>query len=196
MDREVIAQVAGNGYSTALNTAFPLTVGYNSEKIAGPEYDLEKAAEYLAKAGYEDTDGNGYVEKDGEELVLNIVLSSSSSTAVYQALQDMWKTVGIHVEIQQLENVKRGTWRGDFDFLAGGWQTVNNADGQSYLKTVGQRAADNYSGYYSEAFEGVMKKLDTAFDRRPVLHVSRKLSRFLRMSVHVFFCMPMKISLL
>ena len=70
------------------------------------EYDLEKAAEYLAKAGYEDTDGNGYVEKDGEELVLNIVLSSSSSTAVYQALQDMWKTVGIHVEIQQLENVK------------------------------------------------------------------------------------------
>ena len=35
VDREVIAQVAGNGYSTALNTAFPLTVGYNSEKIAG-----------------------------------------------------------------------------------------------------------------------------------------------------------------
>jgi peptide/nickel transport system substrate-binding protein len=165
VDREVIAQVAGNGYSTALNTAFPLTVGYNSEHVEGQQYDLEKAEEYLAEAGYKDTDGNGYVEKDGEELVLNIVLNSSSSTAVYQALQDMWKKVGIHVEIQQLENVKDVRAAGEFDFLAGGWQTVNNADGQSYLKNRwSEGGSDNYSGYYSKAFEGIMQKLDAAFD--------------------------------
>ena len=44
------------------------------------------------------------MEKDGEELVLNIALRSNSSTAVYQAMQDMWKAIGVHVEIDAVEN--------------------------------------------------------------------------------------------
>lgn len=165
VNRDVIAMVAGNGYATALTTAFPSTVGYNSDQVTGQSYDVEKALEYLKAAGYEDTDGNGYVEKDGEELVLTIALRSSASTAVYQALQDMWKEIGVHVEIQQLENTSDVRDSGEFDFLTGGWQTVNNADGQSYLKNRwSEGGPDNYSGYYSEAFEAVMEKLDGAFD--------------------------------
>ena len=165
VNRDVIAMVAGNGYAQGLNSPFPVTVGYYTEdEINGQVYDTEKALEYLAAAGYEDADGNGYVEKDGEELVLNIVLSSTSSTAVYQALQDMWKEIGIHVEIQLLENVKDARDAGDFDFIAGGWQTVNNADGQSYLKNRwSEGGSDNYSGFYSDAFQDVMAKLDVAF---------------------------------
>lgn len=165
IDRDVIAMIAGNGYSKPLTTAFPASVGYKSETVDGQFYDVAKAQEYLAAAGYEDTDGNGYVEKDGEELVLRICLSSTSSTAVYQAMQDMWKTVGIHVEIELLENVKEIRSAGDFDFISGGWQTVNNADGQSYLRNRwSDGGTDNYSGFHSDAFMAVMEKLDTAFD--------------------------------
>lgn len=165
IDRDVIAMIAGNGYSKPLTTAFPASVGYKSETVDGQFYDIAKAQEYLAAAGYEDTDGNGYVEKDGEELVLRICLSSTSSTAVYQAMQDMWKTAGIHVEIELLENVKEIRSAGDFDFISGGWQTVNNADGQSYLRNRwSDGGTDNYSGFHSDAFMAVMEKLDTAFD--------------------------------
>ena len=54
---------------------------------------------------------------------------------------------------------------GDFDFIGGGWQTVNNADGQSYLKNRwSDGGPDNYSGFHSDAFQEVMERLDTAFD--------------------------------
>ena len=167
IDRDVIAQIAGNGYSQALTTPFPASVGYKSETVTGQSYDVEKAKEYLEAAGYADADGNGYVEKDGEELVLTISLSSStSSTAVYQAMQDMWKSIGVHVEIEMLENVKEKRDAGEFDFITAGWQTVNNGDGQSYLKNRwSDGGPDNYSGYHSDAFMEVMNKVDKAFDK-------------------------------
>lgn len=166
IERDVIAQIAGNGYSQALTTAFPASVGYKSETVNGQFYDVEKAKEFLTLAGYADNDGNGYVEKDGEELVLHICLSSNSSTAIYQAMQDMWKSVGIHVEIDLLENVKDVRSSGEFDFISGGWQTVNNGDGQSYLMNRWSDGGnDNYSAYHSDAFMDVMKRLNGAFDQ-------------------------------
>ena len=166
IDRDVIAQVAGNGYAQALGKAFPDTVGYDEGKdVESQTYDLDKAKEYLAEAGYEDTDGNGYVERDGEELELHIALRSNASTAVYQAMQDMWKTAGIHVEIDLMENTSDARDSGDFDFIGGGWQTVNNADGQSYLKNRwSDGGPDNYTAFHSDAFQEVMERLDTAFD--------------------------------
>ena len=165
INREVLAQIAGMGYAQPLYTAFPATVGYNSEQVNGQSYDVEKAKECLEAAGYADTDNNGYVDKDGEELVLNIVLRSNASTAIYQAMQDMWKAIGVHVEIKLMENVSDARSEGDFDFLSGGWQTVNNADGQSYLKNRwSDNGPDNYTAFHSDAFQEVMARLDAAFD--------------------------------
>ena len=164
IDRDVIAQIAGNGYAQPLYTAFPATVGYNSDQVNGQTYDFDKAIEYLGLAGYEDQDGNGYVEKDGEELILKMALRSNASTAIYQAMQDMWKEIGVHVEIELMENTTDIRNAGEFDFLGGGWQTVNNADGQSYLKNRwSDGGADNYTAFHSDAYQDVMARLDAAF---------------------------------
>lgn len=165
VNRDIIAQIAGGNYSQPLTTPFPVSVGYGSEKLNGQVYDVEKALECLALAGYADADGNGYVEKDGEELVLHISLSSNTSTAVYQALQDMWKSVGIHVEIDLLENVSEIRAAGEFDFVSGGAQTVNNADGQTWLRNhYSANGTDNHPGFNSPAFEDVMTRLEHTFD--------------------------------
>ena len=165
-NREAIALIAGNGYSQPLGTAFPESVGYHSDQVEGQTYDEEKALELLTEAGYEDTDGNGYVEKDGEELVITISLSSTSSSATYEALKDMWEAVGVHTEIEMLENLQEKRNSGDFDVVSGGWQTVNAADGQYYLAARwGSDGADNYGKYSSEAFDAILDELDLAFDR-------------------------------
>ncbi|WRS26277.1 ABC transporter substrate-binding protein [Oscillospiraceae bacterium MB08-C2-2] len=168
VDREVIAKVAGNGYATALGTAFPSTVGYNSDKVNGQTYDLEKAKALLAQAGYTDSDGDGIVEKDGSKLVLTISLVSSAFPIVSEALQDMWQAMGVGIEIEMLENIKDKRASGEFDILvSAGWQTVNAGDGQKYLmERWGTEGTDNYGKYSSPAFDAVMGKLDLAFDQQ------------------------------
>ncbi len=165
VDRAVLAQISGNGTAEPLAKPFPDSVGYDMSGVSAPGLDLDKAAGYLEAAGYTDSDGNGYVDKDGEELVLYITLSSSTNTAVYQAMIDMWKTAKIHVELETLENISDKRKSGEYDIVSAGWQTMNNGDGQSYMTNRWTAAGpDNYVSYYSEAFEDVMSRLNAAFD--------------------------------
>ena len=166
VDRDVMAMVAGNGFASPIGTAFPPSVGYNSDEVEAQTYDLDKAKEYLAEAGYEDTDGNGIVDKDGEDLSLTISLSSTSETAPSEALKDMWKEIGIDVQIEMLENVSDKRAAGEFDILnSPDWQSVNAGDGQKYLMNRwSDGGSDNYSGYHSDEFQAVLEKLDNAFD--------------------------------
>ena len=79
---------------------------------------------------------------------------------------DMWKEVGIHVELDPMESVSDKRKAGDFDILANsGWQTMNNGDGQSYMTNRWTAAGpDNYVGYSTPEFEDVMTRLNQAFD--------------------------------
>ncbi|SFB22964.1 peptide/nickel transport system substrate-binding protein [Acetitomaculum ruminis DSM 5522] len=167
IDRDVVAKVAGNGYSSPLTTAFPETVGYDSDKVKGQNYDVDKAKECLENAGYKDSDSDGYVDKNGENLELKISLSSSSNSAVSETLQDMWEKIGVKTEIEMLEDTSTIRKNGDFDILAdSGWQTVNAGDGQKYLANRWKTdSTDNYGKYTSEKFEAVLEKLDKAFDK-------------------------------
>ncbi|MBR4395870.1 MAG: peptide-binding protein [Eubacteriaceae bacterium] len=166
LDRAVLAQVSGNGTSEPLAKCFPDSTGYDLSNVKAPDYDVEKAKEYLEKAGYTQKNDEGYVlDKDGNELVLKILLSSSSNTAVFVSMIDMWKAVGIHVELDPMESVSDKRQSGDFDILGNaGWQTMNNGDGQSYMTNRWSDAGtDNYSGYHSDEFEAIIAKLNNAF---------------------------------
>ena len=78
----------------------------------------------------------------------------------------MWKQVGIHVELDPMENVSDERKKGEFDILGNaGWQTMNNGDGQSYMTNRWSDAGtDNYVGYHSDEFEAVVARLNLAFD--------------------------------
>jgi peptide/nickel transport system substrate-binding protein len=69
-----------------------------------PAYDVEQAKSLLADAGWEDTDGDGILEKEGakfEFVALNLPTDSWNRAA--QVVQSQLSEVGISMEIQQLE---------------------------------------------------------------------------------------------
>lgn len=178
--REVLAQIVGNGTAEPCALAFPVSSGYDLSNVKAPGYDMEKAKEYLKAAGYEDSDGNGFVDKDGEELVLTIILSSSTSTAVYTALKDMWSELGVNVKIEMLENVSDRRAAGDFDIISGGWQTMNNGDGQSSVKNRwGTGGPDNFYAYSSAEFDDIMKRIDNTFDPAERAKIFTELTQFI-----------------
>ena len=172
VDRDEINKQLTGGYGTVVDcyatdatTDFAAIKDDIESELIHYSYDLDKAKECLEAAGYSDTDGDGIVDKDGENLSLTISISNGSSTAVSETLQDMWKQIGVDVQIEMLENVSDKRAAGDFDMLVSpNWQTVNAGDGQKYLMNRwSDGGSDNYSGYHSDEFQAVLDKLDAAF---------------------------------
>lgn len=169
INRDIIAQIIGNGYAQPLTTPFPKTANYGYDRVKGQEYNLEKAKALLEEGGYIDVDGDGYVEdKDGNSM--EFVLEANVNvfgTAMAEGIQYMLKEIGIKMEILSLENSSYNP--DDFvdvDLSLDGAFPVAVGDGQKWMiagYTTG--GTDNYGGYSSAEYDAVMEKLNKTFDQ-------------------------------
>lgn len=67
--------------------------------------DVEHAKELLKEAGWTDTDGDGYVDKDGEKLSLLIVGNDAATeNNTVQSLQIQYKEIGVELRIEMYSN--------------------------------------------------------------------------------------------
>jgi len=122
IDRDLIIKVMFAGDAKIMREILsPPTIGYCDEAAdLGYSYNLEKAKELMAEAGY--TPGeDGMLQKDGEPLVLVMpVYSWVEKLSIL--VQEQFKALGVQVELQQDEaSVAYGhVMGGDFDiFLSG-----------------------------------------------------------------------------
>jgi len=93
------------GYSLwATGTQFWFGPAYN-HAVSGIEYDPELAEDLLADAGWYDRDGDGIIDKDGQNMVLEFLMPSGNkaSEKFLQALQDSYRSIGVKLDIQQYE---------------------------------------------------------------------------------------------
>ncbi len=107
IDRESIVESAWNGYATPNLNPMPVGVA-GWDAAIGEEYgypfDLDKAAQILADAGY--TAGSDNVlEKDGVKLAFTLLVYSGSEPArvASEIIQATLNTIGFKVEIQIME---------------------------------------------------------------------------------------------
>ncbi|HZM00144.1 MAG TPA: ABC transporter substrate-binding protein, partial [Planctomycetota bacterium] len=84
--------------------AFFLAPVYNHE-VKPLAYDPAKAEELLAEAGWYDRTGDGIVDKDGEEFVIEFLYpaGNKASESFGQKLQESYAKVGMGVELAPLE---------------------------------------------------------------------------------------------
>ena len=114
IDRESIAGlVAPAGTGSFADLLLPEAMA-SCPGVAGPEYDPQRAGELLAQAGYVDTDGDGYVDKDGQalEIVIGGYPQRFQLPIMAEAAQAMLGEAGIRAEVQITEwsVVKEPTW--------------------------------------------------------------------------------------
>ena len=101
IDRESIAGlVAPSGAGSFAEFMVPESI-LSCPGLSAPDYDTDRAGELLAEAGYADTDGDGYVDKDGEtlELVIGGYPERFQLPIMAEAAQAMLADVGIKVEV-------------------------------------------------------------------------------------------------
>lgn len=101
---EIIDVVLFGLGNPATGPYIPNTWPYNPD-VKKYEFNPEKARQLLKKAGWEDTDGDGIVDKDGKNFEFTILTNMGNNLRKNTATIVQWrlKQVGIKVDIRVLE---------------------------------------------------------------------------------------------
>ncbi len=105
MDREAIVKVVLQGLGKVVDAPYnPRTFWYNPNVRKFP-YNPKKAMELLKQAGWQDTDGDRILDKDGKPFAFTIITNHGDDRRLNAAtmIQSNLKRLGIDVEIRTLE---------------------------------------------------------------------------------------------
>jgi len=133
-------------------------------------FDIERSKELLKEAGYEDTDGNGIVDKDGEDLELRLFVRSEDKDSVTagQFIEDWFKEAGIGLETKAISDtaLTDAIYAADYDMFIWGWGS--DADPDFILSVL---TCDQFMGWsdtfwcnedYSRMYQEQKTQLDLA----------------------------------
>ncbi|OPY51661.1 MAG: putative ABC transporter periplasmic-binding protein [Methanosaeta sp. PtaU1.Bin060] len=124
LDREKMVKGAFFGYATpATDTMYlsPQRADVPDCCYRGYDFDIEKAKQLFAEAGWSDTDGDDILDKNGKPLKLDLLTTSRASLIWMKDLaliiQSQMKEVGIDVEIRTLDasGFVEASKMGDYD---------------------------------------------------------------------------------
>jgi len=77
------------------------SIYYNND-VKPYEYDLKKALALMKKSGWEDSDGDGILDKDGQKFIVKIVTNQGNQVRedVATIIQKQWAEIGVKADIQ------------------------------------------------------------------------------------------------
>ncbi|MBN1886859.1 MAG: ABC transporter substrate-binding protein [Thermoflexales bacterium] len=102
-ERAAIVKAIFGAYSpVAYGPLAAATLGFDPSLRSRYPYDPAKAQQLLDEAGWQDSDGDGWREKDGKRLHLDaVVMGYGLIPEVSQLLQAQWKSIGLELAVQQ-----------------------------------------------------------------------------------------------
>lgn len=127
-------------------------------------YDPQGAKSLLAKAGWRDTNGDGYVDKNGRNLELNYIYYTSRAEMPLMAEQTQRyaKQIGIKINLQPLSynEVVRRTEQGDFDLSSLNILTMADGDPEKSLKTSVYASSNQWPNSYASILQELSYEYD------------------------------------
>jgi peptide/nickel transport system substrate-binding protein len=156
----------------------PTHWGYNTEARV-IEFDQEMAIAKLAEAGWEDTDGDGIVDKDGEPLAFTLIVEPPRA-ADAQAFQDYMRQIGIDVSIQQLD---RAVWQERR--AEGEWDTFLGWDGSALPENALTSKGAGGSYQVSDArIDELLAVVSGGLDQQDRIDAAREIVAIIREEVY------------
>ncbi len=157
LDREMVAEMALNGYATPCyseNDGMP----WNNPEVK-IETNVEYAKQLLADAGWADTDGDGIVEKDGLKAEFGCVYPSGDSgrQAIAMAAAQQLREIGISVIVEgtSWDEISKRMFS---EAVMMGWGAANPYESYCLYHSAGGLKDDYYNpeGYASETTDGYL----------------------------------------
>ena len=166
VDKENFAKVLLNGNGTPAIGPFPANLPFGGKAVHTVPYDLEEAKSLLKEAGYEDTDGDGYVDKDGKNLELRYLTYTSRQELplLAEAMQANLKKIGIKLDVNATDNYKTFLKNGEYDIYAKAIVTAPAGDPEYYFTShIVPGAVDNAGFYDSPQIVALEEQLHNTY---------------------------------
>lgn len=157
IDRQQIADTVLHGYGRPAYSENDGMPWNNPQSVI--ETDVEYAKQLLSEAGWEDSDGDGIVEKDGLKAEFNCIYPAGDSVrqAVAMAASEQVREIGIQI------NVEGTSWdditqRMFSEAVMMGWGSANPNETYYLYRSEGALLEDFYNpeGYASDITDGYL----------------------------------------
>jgi len=131
---------------------FPGHLWYADPKVAPWPFDPERARRALKEAGWEDRDGDGILEKDGQPFRFTLITNSGNEVRkdVGVLIQRYWQDVGIDVKLEMYEwsvFLKNFINPRHFDACILGWSLGVDPDAYNIWHSKQIKDGFNFIGY-------------------------------------------------
>ncbi|MEH7223966.1 peptide-binding protein [Bacillus sp. JJ1566] len=164
VNKEAIVSSIMNGAGQPANAPdSPLMWTYNDD-VPQFDYDLEKAKALLKEAGWEDTNGNNILDKDGKELSFSIKTNQGNKIRedIAVVLQQQFKEIGVEAkpEIVEwsafIEQISAPNW--DYEAMILGWALSTFPDQYDIFHSSQSEEGLNFAWYKNEEADKLMEE--------------------------------------
>jgi peptide/nickel transport system substrate-binding protein len=153
---------------------------WRNNDIKGYAYDVQKAKELLAEAGWKDSDGDGIVDKDGQKFKITMYTwpQRPALPPLAQATQSMLKEIGIDSEVRIMEwdaiSDRKEEW--GMIWVAGGDTCMMIPDPSYYIEGQFYSKKNDYN-YNNSEVDALIMKGRTTFDKEQRYEAYREAQR-------------------
>lgn len=153
IDKNAFTDVLLEGNGTPAVGPFPANLSFGDDEVNAAPYDVDGAKNLLAESGWIDSDGDGYVDKDGKNLELRWLTYTSRQELplLAEAAQDNLKKIGVKLDVNATDNYKTFLKQGEYDIFSKAIVTAPTGDPEYYFTShIVSGAVDN-AGHYDSA---------------------------------------------
>lgn len=177
VDKKSYGEVVMNGFGAPAVGCFPEDTPY-SEGLTATGFDIEGAKTLLAEEGYADTNADGILDKDGNNLSFELVTYSSRAELplLSAAFQSQCKDIGIEVNVTVSDNVDEILNADQFDISAYAYVTLPTGDPSSYMNFVfGTDGGANFGHFGNAEVDSLLAQLNGEFDQDKRAEITRQI---------------------
>ncbi len=182
IDPYIFINIIANGYGEPqYGPLAPSVQGYwDGVKDIGYSYNPERAKELLEEAGWVDTNGNGILDKDGQEMDFEFVMGNSTDIRMAELLQGQLKEIGVNINITVLEVglLMETLAMGEYDLarLGIGWSNAQLLWAMFHTNLIG---IYNMGQYSNPELDAILDRILLATNQEEYLTAAQEAQKFI-----------------
>ncbi len=180
IDREMIVDDYIGGFGKpAVSPVAPIFKSIADTTIISYQYSPKIARVLLSKAGWTDTNNDGFLDKNGKTFSFTLAIQGSNKlrNEIASIIKDNLKQVGIEVKIQTYEQSVfiEKMFKRKFDAFISGWSVPIPVDLKPYWNSDLKNNFANTVGYRNKNVDALLDKMKT---RISTVNLKRLYSEF------------------